>query len=57
MYDRDIQMLQLAAANIDPNQFLVQLIHKFGLENWANVVSFDLYKHGFSIIMVGLWTM
>ena len=44
MYDRDIQMLQLAAANVDPNQFLIQLIHKFGLVSllkyWGNEVSF-----------------
>ncbi|XP_074600637.1 ubr1 ubiquitin ligase isoform X2 [Brevipalpus obovatus] len=35
MYDRDIMMLQYAAASIDPNIFLIQLLHKFGLLYWA----------------------
>lgn len=35
MYDRDIMMLQFAAASMDPNEFLVLVLHKFGLIFWA----------------------
>jgi len=35
MYDKDVVMLQLGAALIEPNEFLLILLHKFGLLNWA----------------------
>ncbi|CAL1294338.1 unnamed protein product [Larinioides sclopetarius] len=36
MYDRDILMLQIAAAMIESNEFLIHLIYKYGLLNWAD---------------------
>merc|ERR1719419_892270 len=36
MYDRDIQALQLCAANMDRDHFVLQLLDKFGLLHWAN---------------------
>ena len=36
MYDRDIQALQLCAANMDQNHFILQLLDKFGLVHWAD---------------------
>ena len=35
MFDRDVELLQFCAANLDPKQFLVHLLHKFGLVTWA----------------------
>lgn len=35
MYDRDVHILQFCASNIPPDQFLVHLLYKFGLANWA----------------------
>ncbi|RWS17388.1 E3 ubiquitin-protein ligase UBR2-like protein, partial [Dinothrombium tinctorium] len=35
MYDRDILMLQYVAALIDPNEFLINLLNKFGLFIWT----------------------
>ncbi|XP_035225375.1 E3 ubiquitin-protein ligase UBR2-like [Stegodyphus dumicola] len=35
MYDRDILMLQIAASMIESNEFLIHLIYKYGLINWA----------------------
>ncbi|XP_053210830.1 E3 ubiquitin-protein ligase UBR2-like isoform X2 [Panonychus citri] len=35
MYDRDIMMLQFAAASMDPNEFLILVLNKFGLIFWA----------------------
>lgn len=36
MYDRDILMLQIAASMIESNEFLIHLIYKYGLLNWAD---------------------
>ena len=36
MYDRDIQLLQFCAANLPPDQFLLHLLNKFNLLNWAS---------------------
>ena len=38
MYDKDIVMLQASAALIDPNEFLIHLLNKFGLLNWVRSV-------------------
>ena len=38
MYDRDVQLLQFCGANLDPDQFLVHLLNKFSLVNWASKV-------------------
>ncbi|XP_052769327.1 E3 ubiquitin-protein ligase UBR2-like isoform X1 [Mya arenaria] len=35
MYDRDIVMLQIGASMMDGNDFLIQLLNKFGLIAWA----------------------
>ena len=35
MEDQDITMLQLAGANMDPNDFLINIINKFQLILWA----------------------
>ncbi|XP_054719736.1 E3 ubiquitin-protein ligase UBR2-like [Uloborus diversus] len=35
MYDKDILMLQIAASMIESNEFLIHLIYKYGLLNWA----------------------
>ncbi|CAF0746585.1 unnamed protein product [Didymodactylos carnosus] len=35
MYDRDILALQIGASLTQPNTFLVQLLHKFGLLEWV----------------------
>jgi len=35
MYDKDVLMMQLGAALMDPNDFTLILIHKFGLLNWS----------------------
>ena len=40
MYDRDIQLLQFCGANLEPNQFLLHALHKFGLSNWASKVKY-----------------
>ena len=40
MFDRDIQLLQFCGANMEPNKFLLHVLHKFGLANWAAKVSF-----------------
>uniref|UniRef100_A0A0K0EPA5 E3 ubiquitin-protein ligase n=1 Tax=Strongyloides stercoralis TaxID=6248 RepID=A0A0K0EPA5_STRER len=37
MFDRDIILLQATAALTDPDQFLIRMIHKYGLHNWANL--------------------
>lgn len=36
MYDRDILMLQIASSMIESNEFLIHLIYKFGLLDWAD---------------------
>lgn len=36
MYDRDILMLQIAASMIESNEFLIHLVYKYGLLNWAD---------------------
>ncbi|XP_055953214.1 E3 ubiquitin-protein ligase UBR2-like [Argiope bruennichi] len=36
MYDRDILMLQIAASMIESNEFVIHLIYKYGLLNWAD---------------------
>jgi len=35
MYDRDIQLVQFCAANMDPNSFMLQILDKYGLLHWA----------------------
>lgn len=35
MYDRDVLMLQYVASLINPNEYLIHLINKFGLLLWA----------------------
>lgn len=37
MYDRDIQLLQVVAAIMDPNKLLIRIIERFGLSKWAEV--------------------
>ena len=39
MYDRDVELLQFCAANLEPEQFLVHLLNKFGLVTWASQVT------------------
>ncbi|CAN8023512.1 unnamed protein product [Ixodes persulcatus] len=34
-YDRDVTLLQAAAALLESNEFLIQLLHKYGLLAWA----------------------
>ena len=41
MVDRDIIMLQLAAANMDPDDFLINVVSKFQLIPWSSE-DFDL---------------
>ena len=36
MLDQDVTMLQLAAALMDPNDFLINLVNKFSLVTWSN---------------------
>ena len=36
MYDRDIQGIQLCAANMNPDTFLLQVLDKFNLLHWAD---------------------
>ncbi len=40
MYDQDITILQLAAANMEPDEYLIALLDKFGLTAWSGA-SFD----------------
>ena len=40
MYDQDIIMLQLGAANMNPDEYLIALLDKFNLVPWADA-SFD----------------
>ncbi len=40
MYDQDMLMLQLGAANMDPEDYIINLINKFQLMSWADS-SFD----------------
>ncbi|XP_048259504.1 E3 ubiquitin-protein ligase UBR2-like isoform X2 [Haliotis rufescens] len=35
MYDRDIAMLQIGASLMNPDDFIVSLLHKFNLLHWA----------------------
>jgi len=42
MYDRDVELLQFCAANLEPEQFLVHLLNKFGLVTWASQVKYTL---------------
>ncbi|ELT88826.1 hypothetical protein CAPTEDRAFT_153753, partial [Capitella teleta] len=39
MFDKDITLLQSAAANMDPNEFMLQVILRFGLMKWAKADS------------------
>ncbi|XP_078593152.1 E3 ubiquitin-protein ligase UBR2-like isoform X14 [Branchiostoma floridae x Branchiostoma japonicum] len=39
MQDKDIIMLQVACAQMDPNQFLIALLNKFELMNWIEDVT------------------
>lgn len=36
MLDRDIQLLQIGASLIESNEFIIHLLNKFNLINWAN---------------------
>ncbi|XP_015925189.1 E3 ubiquitin-protein ligase UBR2 [Parasteatoda tepidariorum] len=36
MYDRDVLMLQIVASMIESNEFLIHLVYKYGLLNWAS---------------------
>ncbi|KAF5287904.1 hypothetical protein FQA39_LY04078 [Lamprigera yunnana] len=36
MLDRDIQLLQIGASLIESNEFLIHLLNKYNLINWAN---------------------
>ncbi|RWS26023.1 E3 ubiquitin-protein ligase UBR2-like protein [Leptotrombidium deliense] len=42
MYDRDILMLQYVASLIDPNEYLINLLNKFGLFVWTQ----ENYEYG-----------
>ncbi|CAG0917514.1 unnamed protein product [Notodromas monacha] len=42
MHDRDVFMVQFAAANMEPNTFLVTLLAKYKLDQWANSSSFSV---------------
>ncbi|CEF64505.1 E3 ubiquitin-protein ligase UBR2 [Strongyloides ratti] len=45
MFDRDIILLQATAALTDSDQFLIRIIHRYGLNNWANLdFDYDLLK-------------
>ncbi|GAB1601270.1 E3 ubiquitin-protein ligase UBR2-like isoform X2 [Argonauta hians] len=35
MYDKDIVMLQIGASLLDPNEFLIHLLNKYGLLAWS----------------------
>ena len=37
MEDQDITMLQLAGANMNPNDFLINIVNKFNLVPWTQV--------------------
>ena len=41
LYDADMLMLQVGAAHMEPNSFLINVLNKFNLVAWANK-SFDL---------------
>ncbi|CAH1791627.1 unnamed protein product [Owenia fusiformis] len=45
MYDRDIVMLQAGAALIDSNEFLIHLMNKFAIIQWAKE-EYDLPRQG-----------
>lgn len=38
MYDRDILALQVGASLTPPDTYLIQLLHKFSLLEWARYV-------------------
>lgn len=44
MYDRDIQMLQIAASLIESNEFLIHLLNKFALVKWFKDTSDSIRK-------------
>ena len=44
MEDQDITMLQLAGANMNPNDFLINIINKFNLVPWTQVNFMEFYK-------------
>uniref|UniRef100_A0AC35TMN1 E3 ubiquitin-protein ligase n=1 Tax=Rhabditophanes sp. KR3021 TaxID=114890 RepID=A0AC35TMN1_9BILA len=45
MFDKDILMLQVGAATSNPDQFLVRVLHKYGLHNWAEAdFTWEIYK-------------
>ena len=39
MLDKDVLMLQIAASMLDPNEFLIHLMHKFGLDQLLEELS------------------
>ena len=45
MFDRDVTMLQTAAALLDANHFVLHLINKFGLNQWKKSVQIHLLIH------------
>ena len=44
MEDQDITMLQLAGANMNPNDFLINIINKFNLVPWTQVNFMKFHK-------------
>uniref|UniRef100_A0AC35FZC7 E3 ubiquitin-protein ligase n=1 Tax=Panagrolaimus sp. PS1159 TaxID=55785 RepID=A0AC35FZC7_9BILA len=42
MFDRDIQMMQICAAKMEPTEFLIRCLERFQLEKWARNVYEDL---------------
>ncbi|KAL3116459.1 hypothetical protein niasHT_006906 [Heterodera trifolii] len=42
MFDRDILMLQVIGATMEPNKFLIRLMDRFGLAKWAAIGFEDL---------------
>lgn len=46
MLDRDIVMLQIGASLIEPDSFLIHILNKFGLTNWADP-NYEVYSNYF----------
>lgn len=49
MFDRDVLLLQSAAASLDPNFFLIHLLNKFGLIDWLRLV-LNYTRRNFSLL-------
>ena len=50
MFDRDVTMLQTAAALLDANHFVLHLINKFGLNQWKKSVQIHLLIHVYTYV-------